>query len=107
PEHGHDPNELLRHRFLCRVGGLLLCGPTGIGKSSLALQMMMRWAAGRECFGIEPVRPLKSLLIQAENDDGDLSEMRDGVSAGLNGRGGDPFGDRPIEARERGSAEAG
>ena len=26
-------------------------------------------------FGIKPVKPLKSLLIQAENDFGDVSEM--------------------------------
>ena len=78
-----DPNELLKKRFLCRGGGLLLVGPTGIGKSSLAMQAMILWAIGLTLFGIEPVKPLKSLLIQAENDEGDLAEMRDGVMAGL------------------------
>ena len=78
-----DPDELLRHRFLCRGGGLNLYGPTGIGKSSLALQLSLSWAIGRELFGIAPAHPLKSLFIQAENDDGDLAEMRDGVLAGL------------------------
>jgi hypothetical protein len=78
-----DPNELLRTGFLCRGGGLLLAAPTGIGKSSFALQAMILWALGRACFGITPTRPLKSLLIQAENDDGDLAEMRDGVIAGM------------------------
>ena len=80
----NDPNELLRHRFLCRGGGLLLVGPTGIGKSSLSMQMKIYWAIGQACFGFEPKQPLKSLLIQAENDEGDLAEMRDGVIAGLN-----------------------
>jgi hypothetical protein len=79
----NDPAELLQHRFLCRGAGLLLVGPTGIGKSSLAMQAMILWAVGRPLFGIVPTRPLKSLLIQAENDDGDLAEMRDGVIAGL------------------------
>jgi hypothetical protein len=78
-----DPNELLKYRYLCRGGGLLLVGPTGIGKSSLSMQLMLSWALGREVFGIYPSRPLKSLLIQAENDDGDLAEMRDGVRLGL------------------------
>ncbi len=78
-----DPTELLRTGYLCRGGGLLLCGPTGIGKSSLAMQAKLLWGLGRECFGITPVKPLTSLLIQAENDDGDLAEMRDGVIAGL------------------------
>jgi len=80
----NDPSELLRNRFLCRGGGLLLVGPTGIGKSSLSMQAMILWALGMAAFGIVPARPLKSLLIQAENDDGDLAEMRDGVIKGLN-----------------------
>ena len=81
---GDDPAELLRDRYLCHGGGLLLVGPTGVGKSSLTMQAMILWAIGREFFGIRPARPLKSLLIQAENDDGDLAEFRDGVMAGLN-----------------------
>jgi hypothetical protein len=79
-----DPDELLKHRYLCRGGGMLLVGPTGIGKSSLSMQAMVLWALGRDFFGIAPARPLKSLLIQSENDHGDLAEMRDGVIAGLN-----------------------
>jgi hypothetical protein len=79
----NDPNELLRFRYLCRGGGLLLPGPSGIGKSTLALQMAILWALFRTAFGIEPARPLKSLFIQAEDDDGDLAEMRDGIFAGL------------------------
>jgi hypothetical protein len=79
-----DPDELLRYRFLCRLGALLLCGPTGIGKSSLALNLALLWAVGRDGFGIKPARALRSLFIQAENDDGDLAEMRDGIIAGLN-----------------------
>jgi hypothetical protein len=62
---------------------MLLVGPSGIGKSSLSMQCMILWALGRECFGLRPARPLKSVLIQAENDDGDLAEMRDGVIRGL------------------------
>jgi len=80
----NDPAELLRHRYLCRGSSLLLVGPTGIGKSSLAMQLMILWALGKEAFGIVPNGPLKSLLVQAENDDGDLAEMRDGVIRGLN-----------------------
>ena len=78
-----DPNELLRDRYLCRGGGLLLAGPTGIGKSSLSMQAMFSWALGKPFFGIEPVRGLRSLLIQAENDEGDLAEIRDGILRGM------------------------
>ena len=79
-----DEAELLKHRYLCRGGGLLLVGATGLGKSSLAMQLMIKWALGQPAFGLEPARPIKSLLIQAENDDGDLAEMKDGVFNGLN-----------------------
>ncbi len=80
----HDPaSELLRDRFLCRHGSLLIVGNTGIGKSSLTTQMMMKWGLGEDCFGITPTRALKSLMIQGENDEQDLSEMRDGVSRSL------------------------
>jgi hypothetical protein len=41
------------------------------------------WALGKSFFGIEPARPLTSLIVQAENDDGDLVEMREGIFAGL------------------------
>src|SRR5277367_3596368 len=81
---GSDPAELLKHRYLCKGGGLLLVGATGLGKSSLAMQLMIKWALGQSVFGLEPARPLKSLLIQAENDDGDLAEMKSGVFNGLN-----------------------
>jgi len=79
----NDPDELLKDRYLCKGGGLLLVGPTGVGKSSMSMQCMLSWALGWPSFDITPARPLKSLLIQAENDDGDLAEMRDGVIAGL------------------------
>lgn len=80
-----DPNSVLGIRWLCRSGSMVVVGQSGIGKSSLAMQMMILWALGRPAFGIAPTkgRPLKSLLIQAENDIGDLAEMYQGVRAGM------------------------
>ena len=78
-----DPANLLGRRFLCRGGALLLAGPTGIGKSSLLLQAAITFALGRPLCGIAPAGKLRTLLIQAENDDGDTAEMRDGVYRGL------------------------
>lgn len=78
-----DPNELLRFRYLCRGGGGLLVASTGIGKSTLSLQGALCWSIGRDLFGIVPARPLRSLIIQAENDYGDLAEMREGIMTGL------------------------
>lgn len=75
--------ELIKHRFLCRGSGALLVGPSGIGKSSFSMQLGMCFAAGKPAFGFLPAMPLKVLLIQAENDDGDLVEMRTGVLSGM------------------------
>ena len=77
---------MIRHRFLYRKGICLLLGPTGVGKSSFLMQWAIYLGAGRTLFGLEPGQRyrdgMKILLIQAENDEGDLAEMRDGVLAG-------------------------
>ena len=78
-----DGTELLQGRFLCRGGSLLVIGPAGSGKSSLIMQSCVTWAAGKTTLGFTPTRPLRSVIIQAEDDDGDLCEMRDGVCVGL------------------------
>lgn len=82
-----DPQELIGHRFLCRGAVCLLVGATGIGKSSFLMQLAIHFAVGKPLFGLEPGRDyremgMRILLVQAENDDGDLGEMRDGVLAG-------------------------
>ena len=74
----NDPNSRLGKRWLCKGGSCLFVGQSGIGKSSLALQMAINWALGRSTFGIKPAKPLRSLFIQAENDLGDVSEMVQG-----------------------------
>jgi len=79
-----DPRELLKHWFLCRGGTLQVCVATGIGKSSFIVQCAIEWGLGRPAFGIEPTRPMQILIIQAENDDGDMGEIVDGVFSGLN-----------------------
>lgn len=60
PPLGGDPDELIKDRFLCRLACLLFVGPTGVGKSSWAMQAKILWALGEPCFGFVPPRPLKS-----------------------------------------------
>ncbi len=80
-----DPAKtLLGNRFLCREGGMLFVGPSGIGKTSAGVQQDLLWSIGLPAFGIVPARPLKILTIQAEDDDGDLSEIVSGVKGGCN-----------------------
>jgi hypothetical protein len=78
-----DGRELLQDRFLCRGGSLLFVGPTGAGKSAFAMQAAILWSIGKSCFGLRPTAPLRVLYIQAENDPGDLYEIRQGIFEGL------------------------
>jgi hypothetical protein len=79
----NDATCLLGKRWLCQAGSFCLFGQTGLGKSSLAIQAGVSWALGLDLFGITPVRPLRSLFVQAENDRGDLAEMLRGVVNGI------------------------
>lgn len=88
-----DPNCLVGNRYLVRGGTSLWCAGSGYGKSSLAIQLAVYWACGRRCFGLRPVRALKSLIIEAENDEGDMAEQLQGVIQGIS-----EFGDLDVQA---------
>jgi hypothetical protein len=75
--------NLLGNRWLCRNGGLLFAAPTGIGKTTFVLQASIKWSLGLDHFGINPSGKLRVLIIQAENDDGDIAEIREGIFRGL------------------------
>lgn len=78
----NDGKTLLGNRWICKGGSLLFVGPSGVGKSSLMNQLVVAWALGRPAFGILPPHPLKILVVQAENDDGDEHEMVHGSAEG-------------------------
>jgi hypothetical protein len=71
-------------RFLCPGAGVFVIAPSGAGKSTWSATQAFWWAIGRESLGLEPTRPLKSLIFQAEDDDGDLEEMASGVMGAMN-----------------------
>jgi RecA-family ATPase len=81
----HDPNNVLGNRWLCKGAGAMFLGQSGVGKSMLNMQLAVGWALSGEkefdrfTFNIQPVHPLKVLIIQAENDIGDLAEMLQGL----------------------------
>lgn len=84
PIYGNDPNEIIKHRFLYRGGICILSGATGAGKSSFTMQWAINLAGGNSHFGLligdcYYRQGLKVVVIQAENDEGDLAEQRDGV----------------------------
>ena len=74
-----DETVLLGNRWVCQGGQLLLVGQSGIGKSSLTTQAALFWALGQPFFGIKPARPLRSLVVNAENYRVDMSEIVQGV----------------------------
>lgn len=76
----NDPDNLIGNRWITRGSSMIISGGTGIGKSSLIMQIIIRWCLGLDFFGITPVKPLKIGVIQAENDKGDLAEAFRGVT---------------------------
>jgi ABC-type transport system involved in cytochrome c biogenesis ATPase subunit len=82
-ERKDDPTTVLgNHRWLCKGGSLLIVGQSGTGKSSLMMQAAVHWCLGRDFFGIKPAKPLRAIVLQAENDAGDISEALQDVIAG-------------------------
>ena len=71
-----DPTVLVGkdRRWLCKGYVLQIVGFSGSGKSSLAMQMCVQWARGLDLFGLQPVRPLRIVICQSENDFGDTAE---------------------------------
>lgn len=71
----NDRSVLLGNRFLNRGDSGVLVSTSGVGKSSMSLQMAVTWALGLDAFGIKSNGPLKSLIIQSEDSEGDVAEV--------------------------------
>lgn len=86
-DYKNDPNVQLggERRWVCKGGSVMWVGYAGTGKSTLSAQAALTWATGESLWGIKPVGKMKSLIIQAENDHGDLAEMIQGVVRGMLG----------------------
>ena len=79
----NDPTTVLGNRWLCRGGSLSIIGQSGIGKSSFLMQMAIMLAIGRDFFGIQVMKPYKCVVMQSENDTGDLAEAFKGVVSSM------------------------
>ena len=79
-----QPDNLVGERFLCRQGSWLVVAQSGVGKSVFAIQAAVSFAVGRDVFGLRVERPLRNLMIQAENNEGDMHEAFSGICHGLN-----------------------
>ena len=68
--------NLLGNHWLERERGVLVTGPSGIGKSTAVYQMTACWACGVVSFGIAPlVGGLRIVAVQTEDSHSDLIEM--------------------------------
>jgi len=70
-----ESETLLGNRYLCRGGGMFVIAPSGMGKSTMSLQLAILWACGLIAFGIKPKKALRILVVQSEDDEGDCTEM--------------------------------
>lgn len=75
---------LLGFRFLCTQCPWLIVAASGVGKSVLAMQMSILFATGRDLWKLEPHKPRKVILIQAENNFLDLVEPAQSITRILN-----------------------
>ena len=71
----NEGDILLGERFLCRGGSLIVVAPSGLGKSTLSIQLAILWACGKPAFDIKPSKSLRILIVQSEDDEGDCIEM--------------------------------
>lgn len=71
---GHE-SILLGNRYLNRGDGAILSSSSGMGKSAMCVQMATELALNRGSFGIQGNGPLRSLIIQSEDSEGDVGEV--------------------------------
>lgn len=76
---GH-PSILLGNRYINRGDAMIYASQSGMGKSSLMLQMAMMWSLGLSFFGIRPNGKLRALIFQAEDSDGDINEVQESIA---------------------------
>ena len=70
----HEDDSLAGDRFFVKHGSWMIVAQSGVGKSVLAMQIAASFAIGRRFFDIEPVAPMKVVMIQAENNVIDCQE---------------------------------
>jgi archaellum biogenesis ATPase FlaH len=82
-ERKEDENCVIGNRWLCKGGSLLLVSQSGVGKSSFAMQFLVSLCTHKEFFGIKAKRPLRVVMLQAENDLGDVAEAYQDITGGM------------------------
>jgi len=83
--HPANPESLLfKNRLLARGQFMMLSAPSGAGKSVFLNQAAYCFAGGKTFFGMQPLKPLRVYVMQAEDDpEIDVYPMRAGIRHGL------------------------
>jgi hypothetical protein len=72
---------LLGNRLLRRGETAALVGPSGLGKSTTAVQMAMQWSAGLPALELVPLSPMRVVMVQGENDEAEMCMLTSGIIA--------------------------
>lgn len=78
-----DASILLGERYLNRGDGMVIVSTSGMGKSAMCVQGATELALNRGPFGIQGNGPLKSLIVQSEDSDGDIGEVAHSIKTVL------------------------
>jgi len=78
-----DHSYLLRNRLLRHGEVAALVGNAGLGKSTTATQLAMMWSSGMPALGLEPLYPMRVVLVQGENDEAEMSLLTRGIRSSL------------------------
>ena len=70
---------LLGNRLLRRGETAALVGPSGLGKSTTAVQMAMQWSAGLPALELVPLSPMRVVMVQGENDEAEMCMLTSGI----------------------------
>ena len=83
PPENENPNALFKDGWLRKGGAAFFIAPSGVGKSVWSMQATILWSMGKPAFGIVPVRPLKIVIVQSEDDNEEMYAFREDITEGL------------------------
>ena len=77
-----NDNLIFKPVWLKKGIAAMISAPSGVGKSTLAMQFAYSWALGRGMFGLNPVRPLRIGILESEDDEDEMLMFRDSMKRG-------------------------
>ena len=77
-----NDNLIFKPVWLKKGIAAMISAPSGVGKSTLSMQLAYSWALGRGMFGLNPVRPLRIGVLESEDDEDEMLMFRDSMKRG-------------------------